>query len=172
MGLDGVELVMRFEEAFEISIPDSVVERLVTPKDVIDFISTQVPTTHESSCLTQRAYYFLRRHFIQHFQIKRTWFRPEQSLDLLLPLETRKAVWKELENKIGTALPMRKGFFNRSYYDVGELAKYVAFNKTSLINGKWTRREIAQRARDLIIDEIGIQEFTENSHFIKDMGLN
>jgi hypothetical protein len=172
MGLEGVELILRFEEAFEISIPDSAVERFVTPKDVIDFIYTQVPATDETSCLTQRAFYFLRRHFIQHLQIKRRYFRPTQSLDLLLPLENRKAVWKELESKIGTALPMRKGFFNRSYYDAGGLAKYVAFNKTRIINGRWTRKEIAQVVLEIIIDEIGIEDFTENSHFIKDMGIN
>jgi hypothetical protein len=172
MGLDGVELVMRFEEAFEISIPDAAVEKLTTPGSVIDYVYTQVPTSNDATCLTQKAFYFLRRHFIQHLQIKRTYFRPERSMDLLLPIENRKAVWSELESKIGTALPMRKGYFNRSYNDVRELAKYIAFNKTSLINGKWTRREIAQVVRDIIIDEIGIVEFTEESHFIQDMGID
>ena len=38
MGLDGVELVMAFEEEFGISIPDSAAEKMVTPRHVIDFV--------------------------------------------------------------------------------------------------------------------------------------
>lgn len=37
MGLDGVELVMAYEESLGIEIPDAVSERLFTPRDVIDF---------------------------------------------------------------------------------------------------------------------------------------
>ena len=38
MGLDLVELVMRFEEEFETEIPDQVASTLLTPKDVIDYL--------------------------------------------------------------------------------------------------------------------------------------
>lgn len=38
MGLDAVELVMAFEEEFHISIPDSAAEKMVTPKDVVEFV--------------------------------------------------------------------------------------------------------------------------------------
>lgn len=36
--LDIVELVMNIEEAFEIEIPDSAAERIVTVGDVVDYI--------------------------------------------------------------------------------------------------------------------------------------
>jgi acyl carrier protein len=36
--LDIVELVMAFEEAFEIEIPDEDAEKIVTVKDAIDYI--------------------------------------------------------------------------------------------------------------------------------------
>ena len=37
--LDTVELVMAFEEEFEIEIPDEAAEKIQTVKDAIDFIS-------------------------------------------------------------------------------------------------------------------------------------
>lgn len=38
MGLDTVELVMAFEEAFEIDIPNDVAEKMLTVRDVRDFV--------------------------------------------------------------------------------------------------------------------------------------
>ena len=41
MGLDLVEMVMRIEEEFEITIPDEVAETLVTPRAVIDYLMSR-----------------------------------------------------------------------------------------------------------------------------------
>lgn len=38
--LDTVELVMAFEEAFELEIPDEDAEKIRTVKDAVDYIST------------------------------------------------------------------------------------------------------------------------------------
>ncbi|MBV8729763.1 MAG: acyl carrier protein [Acidobacteriia bacterium] len=40
--LDIVELVMAFEEAFEIEIPDEDAEKIITVKDAIDYIQNRV----------------------------------------------------------------------------------------------------------------------------------
>jgi acyl carrier protein len=40
--LDIVELVMTFEEAFEIEIPDEEAEKITTVKDAIDYIQSHV----------------------------------------------------------------------------------------------------------------------------------
>jgi len=37
VALDSVELVMAFEEKFAITIPDEEAERMVTPRNVIDY---------------------------------------------------------------------------------------------------------------------------------------
>jgi len=41
MGLDAVELVMGFEEEFGVPMPDSEVEKMATPRDVIDWMCAQ-----------------------------------------------------------------------------------------------------------------------------------
>lgn len=40
MGLDLVELVYRFEEEFEIIIPDEAAANMTTPRHVIDYIAS------------------------------------------------------------------------------------------------------------------------------------
>jgi len=42
MGLDSVELVMSFEEEFEIEIPDAVAEKMTTVGDVVDFVTQEL----------------------------------------------------------------------------------------------------------------------------------
>jgi acyl carrier protein len=42
--LDIVEVVMAFEEAFEIEIPDEDAEKITTVKDAIDYIQSHVKT--------------------------------------------------------------------------------------------------------------------------------
>lgn len=46
MGLDLVEMVMRIEEEFEITIPDEIAVTLVTPKTVIDYLIS-IPKINE-----------------------------------------------------------------------------------------------------------------------------
>ncbi len=40
--LDTVELVMRFEEAFEIEIPDDKAEKILTVKDAVEYIQENI----------------------------------------------------------------------------------------------------------------------------------
>jgi len=41
--LDTVELVMAFEEAFSVEIPEDAAEKIATVKDAIDYISSKGP---------------------------------------------------------------------------------------------------------------------------------
>jgi acyl carrier protein len=45
--LDTVELVMAFEEAFDIEIPDEDAEKIRTVKDAIDYISKNAKVTKQ-----------------------------------------------------------------------------------------------------------------------------
>jgi phosphopantetheine binding protein len=85
MGLDSVELVMRFEKEFGIAIPDEIVTDLTTPRKVTDYV-----------------------------------------------------------------------FFQLTF------------------NGQkgWTREKVARMVREIVIDETGVTNFTEDSRFVQDMGID
>src|SRR5262249_7886196 len=106
MGLDSVELVMRFEEVFGITIDDKEAEKLVTPRDVIELVLAKVERSGERACLNQRAFHLLRRVFKTSFSTRRRCFMPDAELQALVPMKNRRATWSCLASQIGiTSLP-------------------------------------------------------------------
>jgi len=229
MGLETVELVIRFEEAFGITISDEVATSMTTPRAVTDYIMTQVATAEGSACLSQQAFYFLRRGFSNQLHLSRSEFHPEASLQKLIPKETRKTVWQQLQTEMGpnvlphlarplwlfyllfvstvlvsvlvfsvTPLPFQirlilglamlaatgatlslvtrpfKTEFRRRFRTVAALVDYLLLHSPHSFKREqrvWTRAQIAETVRAIIVDVTGKTDFTEDSHFIDDMRL-
>ena len=72
MGLDIVEFVMNVEEAIGVPIPDDVAGSMRTPRAFIDYVHNQLPKTDERHCLSQRAYYAVRRAMVHRIGISRS----------------------------------------------------------------------------------------------------
>jgi hypothetical protein len=103
MGLDSVELVISYEEAFGISIPDAIACEMRTPRDVIDYVMSQVEVEKEkSACLSQQTFYALRRHFTEKLGTQRSFVNPHTLLDELIPKENRRVIWHNLGANAGT----------------------------------------------------------------------
>jgi acyl carrier protein len=103
MGLDTVELVIRFEDAFGIKIPDKVAEELTTPREVTNYVWSQLKLVDQTPCLSQQAFYALRREFVPLLGIERAEFSPSAKLSELVPIENRTRIWKDVRARIGTA---------------------------------------------------------------------
>lgn len=101
MGLDTVELVMAFEEAFEVAIPDEAAERMITVRDVIDYVYSQVEHSDTKACLSQRAFYRLRRTAQEALGVDRARIRPTTPWETLIPMEQRRDLWLRLKTAIG-----------------------------------------------------------------------
>ena len=234
MGLDTVELVIRFEDAFGIAIPDAVAAELTTPRKVTDYVLTRLTVSDEASCLSQQAFYFLRGKLVQYLHLSRRELRPSTRLESVILIENRRLVWDSLKSQIGPAAipnlarPMWlvsllslitlfafistviharnnlnvgtnfafffgllvtlfvgfggavvtrpfKRHFRRGYECAGDLAKYLIMSSPHSFKVEkkgWSREQVALVVREIIIDEIGTKDFTEDSHFIKDMHLD
>lgn len=103
MGLDTVELVMAFEERFAITIPDEDAEKIVTPRDVIDYIYARVNHADAKTCLTQRAFYRLRRSLQSELGLERAAVKPATRLAAIIPVDGRRAAWERLRNGVGAS---------------------------------------------------------------------
>lgn len=233
MGLETVELAIRFEDAFDIAISDEVAVQLTTPGKVTDYIMTQVAKSEQPSCLSQQAFYFLRQKLVPFLNISRRDFGSDTPLENLIPLEQRRRVWERMRSEIepnavpdlarpiwlfcllslitvltcvyaliyawnnfkfgatavflfgllaavavayGGAVVTRplKRHFRRGYKRAGDLAKYLSSHSPHLFKKErsgWTREQVAAVVREIIIDEVGLKDFTEDSHFIDDMHL-
>jgi hypothetical protein len=230
MGLDTVELVVRFEEAFGITIPDEVAAELTTPRRVSFYVRSQLNLAEQTACTSQQAFYFLRREFVPVLVIHRADFLPTTNLEQLLPARNRRRVWTGLNSRLGgAALPdlARPGWailvivlltitasvtallatafltgsrglawfvavmvligggqlgatltrplkreFRDEYAHAGELARYAALHTPHSFKREWTKEEIVQTVRRIIIDQTGISNFTDDSRFVEDMHLD
>lgn len=99
MGLDSVELVLAFEEAFGVAIEDAVAEKMRTPRDVIDFVEQHRGAGTKKPCLTRRAFHRVRERLMT-VGIARSAVRPEASLGNFFPMDTRRALWIQARGDI------------------------------------------------------------------------
>ena len=183
MGLDLVELVIRVEETFGVSIPDRDAAELNTPGKVTDYILSRVEQSHDPlSCLSQRAFYSLRREFIEQFSLERQQFVLDVKFKEILPEERRDEVWKN----IGSSLGVKKwpaisgtswlgGFFTPTVQSVKELTDYFVTNEPLIVKGKetaWSRAQVWDVLERVIKDETAVTDFSEDSRFVEDMHLD
>lgn len=182
MGLELVELTIRIEDTFGIQIPDRVAPELTTPRKVTDFILSQVEQSEDPlSCLSQRAFYSVRREFMQQLSIPRRQFGVDANLKELLPEERRGEVWKNIGASLGakkwpalhrkTWLP----FFTTHVQSVRELVDYFVTNEPLLVKGTeaaWTRQQVWDVLERVIRDDTGVTDFSEDSRFVQDMHLD
>ena len=103
MGLDSVEIVLSWEDSLGMSIPGEDTETLLTPRQAIDYLSMRLGAQSISSkpCLSQRAFYIIRRTLVKQFSVCRSEVRPESYLRNLLPDNGRRKVWKLFIDKLG-----------------------------------------------------------------------
>jgi acyl carrier protein len=182
MGLDSVELVIRIEDTFGIQIPDRDAWELTTPRKVTDYILTRVKETDDPlPCLSQKAFYLLRRQFTQQLLLPRRQFTLDATLIEILPEERRDEVWKT----IGSSLRIKKwpalsrrawfGFMTPPVLNVRELIDHLVTNEPLIVKGNetsWTRTQVRDVLKRLITDETSIKDFSEDSRFVEDMHLD
>jgi len=182
MGLDLVELTIRIEETFGIQIPDRVAPELTTPRKVADFILTQVEESQAPlSCLSQKAFYTLRREFTRHLSLPRGRFRVDAPLKEIVPEERKDAVWKSIASSMGVkrwppmSRPVWLGFILPRVNSVRELVDYLVTNEPLVVKAEevaWSRAQVWDVLKRVIIDETAVKDFSEDSRFVEDMYLD
>lgn len=104
MGLESVELVLGYEDAFRIEIPDPVAAQLLTPRDVIDHVLPRLTLTERAPCLHASAFYLVRRGFGEHLHVPRRRIRLDTALSEIVPDVDRRFTWLGLGSVLGVKL--------------------------------------------------------------------
>jgi len=89
MGLDGVEIVMKAEEAFGIQIEDAEAEAMRTPRDLIECVMKKIEPAETNVCLTQRAFNRIRSLLVKREGFERKRIRPDMRMNDLLNPKSR-----------------------------------------------------------------------------------
>jgi hypothetical protein len=182
MGLELVGLTLRIEETFAIQIPDDVAYRLTTPRQVTDYILTQVGESQfRLPCLSQRAFHLLRQNFLRHLSLQRHQFKPNTALKEIVPAEAGNDIWTAIGLSAGVqnwptmSRPKWLVFIPSTVKTVRDLVEHVVTNEPLVVKGEeaeWTRSQVWEVLRRVIIDETVVVDFSEDSRFVQDMGLD
>ena len=104
MGLDSVELVVRVEEYFGISIPDREAEKILTVQDFADCVYAKVTLNPTEKCKSQMLFYKFRAYFIdKHGDSKGEISTRTKIKDLITG--DLKTTWTEIEKYLQLDLP-------------------------------------------------------------------
>ena len=107
MGLDTVELVLAFEDAFDTEIPDADAEQMLTPAMVIDYIFAKQPEDAvEVDNLENRAVPAILKAIGKADLLPPFTVTPESKLNEVFPIKTRRDDWKQFERSYGKDLPI------------------------------------------------------------------
>src|SRR6266545_3577205 len=96
MGLDGVELIMAVEEAFDIEIADAEAEQLNTVGSMYALIVSRLAFGQSRRCMSSAVFYQMRRALIGLHDLPRRSIAPSVRMDRLLPARQRRAHWRDL----------------------------------------------------------------------------
>jgi acyl carrier protein len=105
MGMDGVEIVMEVEEAFDIRLDDAEAEKVFSPRQLIELVMSKIAQTSSSSCLKQRSFNLLRSFAIRHLPLKRADVAPAVKLSKLIPRAKRRDFLRQLAAELQTGQP-------------------------------------------------------------------
>lgn len=193
MGLDSVELLMRFEKYFEVDVPDAVAETLATPADVAAWMSQQLRITEKTVSLS-------REFVMQQLQTLFAAHAPTATTGLAYLLPTGEA-WaqyaQQLADQVGWQLPeigwlqppRARGWLNQLFnwatsvtppdpnpYHFTDLIDWtLARNYEFLVAKPWqSQYEVLQAVIGITSDSSGVEvsEVKPDSYFTRDLGID
>lgn len=100
MGLEGVELIMSIEETFGVEFSDEEIFEAVTPRLIGDKIFLKLQKTDEKTCLTQRAFYILRRSLMQLFNLPRDSVKPDTPINDIISPKRQHLAWEQIRSMV------------------------------------------------------------------------
>jgi hypothetical protein len=105
MGLDGLEIVLGVEKAFNISISDEEAEAIRTPRDLTDLVISRLAAARPSGCHSQIAFHRLRHGLVSALGIERRAVTPDAPWRQFLPISGRVKAWRTLSRAAQLPLP-------------------------------------------------------------------
>jgi acyl carrier protein len=109
MGLDVFEMILEIEDVFNVKIPESRYQDLVTVGDMHDFIVQELAKRGQlrpvSDCASTGLFLRLRRKIVDCFSTDLRHVRPKTSTEATVPVQDRREAWKRLGDGLGLRIP-------------------------------------------------------------------
>ncbi len=180
MGLDSVELIMLWEQAFAVHLDQSDVANVRTPHDAIDILVLRLDASdhHAGACLSTLAFNRLRKGLVQGACVARARVRPGARLRDLLPPAGRRSRWKAALRSAGLpatgSLTWGTDLLIRPT-TIAEAVQWIVASMPKMLKDPdetWTRCEIRTVIRAAILEVLGVTKFSDDSDFVRDLGMD
>lgn len=178
MGLDSVEIVMAWEEAFGISIPDADACNLVTPRHAIDYSSAKLNAPESAEhCLAKTTFHAVRQMLNETGSIPAKEIRLSTKLQDIFRSSDRTTRWSSFARHAGLATTtypwgLKAMLFGpRTVEDlVFELLSRRAASVRKLTT--WSRSQVREVVREIVREQIGVRRFSDHDEFVRDLGID
>ncbi len=176
MGLDGVELVMEFEDEFGLSIPDAAAEKMFTVGDTVKHVVAALQQQSASTaCPKAVSFYRLRRELVKRFEISRGEVQLDAAVDQLVPPMHRRD-WRSIADASDLRRE-RHGFFKSPFpaenVSVRQLIETRCKDQYRRANGAVDANKVFERVRQIVAEQMGvpISQVELHTNYVKDLGV-
>jgi acyl carrier protein len=177
MGLDGVELVMEFEDEFGISIPDEMASQIVsvgdTVKCIVGILSRQAPLS--GVCTSAHSFYLLRRELVRRYGLPRELVELDARVSSLIPPKNDRD-WPDIAAASGLRPARRYGFGNRTprQANIREILETQCRKGWRNSHGAIDEEPVFQLVREIVAQQFGmpVENIRRESRYIDDLGMS
>jgi len=175
MGLDTVELILGWEEAFGIEIDDAASAEMRTTNDVIDYVYEKVKTDlkEDEGSLTIRAFMRIRS-ALREKGIQRKIGLQVRVSDILSGKKKRDQL-SAIMTSVGLEPPGRLPFdvqlvFSR-VRDLVTGAVIGDHRRLRKENHAWSRSQVREVVRAVMFFQLHLRQFSDEAEIVRDLGV-
>ena len=177
MGLDGVELVLAWEETFGISISDAEAERMFTTRQVAERIFERVRSTspEDCGCLSMRAFFRLRKAF-EAEGVSRGDVRPDAKVTSLLLSRQRRDILSAVCER-GGFRPLKRLPFGLQFTfgRVRDIVIDTVVGQHDVLRRQdhgWSLVQVREVVRAVMYAQLALRGFSDDAEFVKDLKID
>lgn len=177
MGLDALELILAWEEAFGIELDDDEATNIQTPQNAIDLIAAKVGATdgYPGICPVVRTFHRVRQAFQKVVGLQRRQIRLNSDLRDLLPRTNRQGILKAIFAELGMANPASFNLGSGIMLGPVPLQNLIDWALASYpdhfirSDERWTKSQVRSVVRAIIRDVVGVSDFKDSHDFVREI---
>lgn len=177
MGLDSLELVLAWEESFDISISEAEAHAMLTTRQVAEKIFEKVRSDQpqDCGCLSMRAFFRLRKAF-EAEGVARYKVRLDAKVSALLPSRRRREILSTVFERAGLRpfkqLPFGLQFTFGRVRDIVTDAVIVQHEQLRLPGYGWSLVQVREVVRSIMRVQLALRRFSDDAEFVRDLQVD
>jgi len=177
MGLDTVELILGWEEAFGVSIDEKAAAAMRTTGDVIDYLYAKLKDDRieDAGCLALRAFYRLRD-ALRADGSNAALIAPSTKISLVLTSKDRRDRLRTILRRLGFTPPGPLPFgLQFTAGTIGDLVVDAVVRHHRALRRPgcgWSRTQVREVARAVMAAQFRLRKFSDDARIVKDLGLD